>query len=59
MIADPGANPEEQVLQAEEEGTRAALLAAVKAAAAELPADDRLYLQIVFLLRPIRYQRVK
>jgi hypothetical protein len=32
----------------EEEATRAALLAAVKTAAEGLPADERLYLQIVF-----------
>jgi RNA polymerase primary sigma factor len=47
-VPDPGATPEEQLLEAEEERTRSALLAEVKAAAANLPADERLYLQIVF-----------
>lgn len=47
-VADSGATPEEHLLQAEEEDTRSALLAAVKAAAAQLPANERLYLQIVF-----------
>jgi RNA polymerase primary sigma factor len=47
-VPDSGGTPEEQLLESEEEQTRASLLAAVKAAAAELPAQDRLYLQIVF-----------
>jgi RNA polymerase primary sigma factor len=47
-VPDPGTTPEEQLLEAEEERTRSALLAEVKAAAANLPADERLYLQIVF-----------
>jgi RNA polymerase primary sigma factor len=47
-IADPGANPEEQLLLAEEERSRTALLVSIKAAAAELPANERLYLQIAF-----------
>jgi RNA polymerase primary sigma factor len=47
-VPDPGASPEEQLLESEEEQSRSALLAAVKSAAAELPADERLYLQIVF-----------
>ena len=47
-IPDSGGTPEDQLLESEEEQTRASLLAAVKAAAAELPAQDRLYLQIVF-----------
>ena len=46
-VPDHGATPEEQLLEAEEERTRNELLEAVKAAAAELPADERLYLQIV------------
>lgn len=47
-VPDSGADPEQQLLDSEEEQTRASLLAAVKAAAAELPVEDRLYLQIVF-----------
>jgi RNA polymerase primary sigma factor len=47
VVSDRGATPEEQLLEAEEERTRTDLLEAVKAAAAELPADERLYLQIV------------
>ena len=47
-VPDSGGTPEEQLLESEEQQTRASLLAAVKAAAAELPAEDRLYLQIVF-----------
>jgi RNA polymerase primary sigma factor len=46
-VADQGATPEQQLLEAEEERTRTELLDAVKAAAAELPPDERLYLQIV------------
>src|SRR5215472_5110979 len=47
-IADPAPTPEDQLLLAEEERHRAALVAAVKAAAAGLPAPERLYLQTVF-----------
>jgi len=47
-IADPAPTPEDQLLLAEEERNRAALVAAVRAAAADLPAAERLYLQIVF-----------
>jgi RNA polymerase primary sigma factor len=47
-IADPAPTPEDQLLLAEEERHRAALMAAVRAAAADLPAAERLYLQIVF-----------
>jgi RNA polymerase primary sigma factor len=47
-VPDSSATPEERLLQDEEEQTRTELLAAIKAAAAELPADERLYLQIVF-----------
>ncbi|SHK15063.1 RNA polymerase primary sigma factor [Bradyrhizobium lablabi] len=48
VIPDSGATPEQQLLDAEEEQTRSALLDAVKQAADDLPADERLYLQIVF-----------
>jgi RNA polymerase primary sigma factor len=47
-LADAAPTPEHELLLAEEERHRAALVAAVKAAAAELPAEERLYLQIVF-----------
>ena len=47
-VPDSSGSPEQQLLESEEQQTRASLLAAVKAAAAELPAEDRLYLQIVF-----------
>jgi RNA polymerase primary sigma factor len=47
-VADSGITPEEHLLEAEEEQTRTGLLAAVKAAADKLPADERLYLQLVF-----------
>jgi RNA polymerase primary sigma factor len=47
-LADAAPTPEHELLLAEEERQRAALVAAVKAAAAELPVDERLYLQIVF-----------
>jgi RNA polymerase primary sigma factor len=47
-IPDPGATPEQQLLESEEEEARSALLSAIKAAAAELPPDERLYLQTVF-----------
>jgi RNA polymerase primary sigma factor len=47
-VADSGVTPEEHLLEQEEEQTRSGLLAAVKAAADKLPADERLYLQIVF-----------
>jgi RNA polymerase primary sigma factor len=47
-VPDQSATPEEALLEAEEERTRADLLKAVQAAAAELPSADRLYLQIVF-----------
>jgi RNA polymerase primary sigma factor len=48
VIADPAPTPEDQLLLAEEERHRAALVAAVKAAANGLPAPARLYLQTVF-----------
>jgi RNA polymerase primary sigma factor len=47
-IVDPAPTPEDQLLLVEEERHRAALVAAVKAAAADLPAAERLYLQTVF-----------
>jgi RNA polymerase primary sigma factor len=47
-IVDPAPSPEDQLLLVEEERHRAALVAAVKAAAADLPAAERLYLQTVF-----------
>ncbi|HKA80920.1 MAG TPA: sigma-70 family RNA polymerase sigma factor [Xanthobacteraceae bacterium] len=47
-LADSAPTPEDSLLLAEEERSRAALVAAVKAAAADLPTDERLYLQIVF-----------
>jgi RNA polymerase primary sigma factor len=47
-LADSAPTPEDCLLLAEEERSRAALVAAVKAAAAGLPTDERLYLQIVF-----------
>lgn len=47
-LADPSPTPEDHLLLAEEERSRGALVAAVKAAAAELPPDERLYIQVVF-----------
>jgi RNA polymerase primary sigma factor len=47
-IADTGLTAEEQMILAEEEQARGAMVAAVQAAAAGLGADERLYLQIVF-----------
>ena len=47
-VPDSGGTPEQQLLDSEEQQTRASLLAAVKSAAAELPAEEQLYLQIVF-----------
>jgi RNA polymerase primary sigma factor len=47
-FADSAPTPEDCLLLAEEERSRASLVAAVKAAADDLPADERLYLQIVF-----------
>jgi RNA polymerase primary sigma factor len=48
VLEDPGLSPEESLLRKEEERMRAKLIAAVKEAAARLPAGERLYLQIVF-----------
>ncbi len=47
-VADSGPTPEEQMLLGEEERARSRLIAAVREAAAALPVDERLYLQIVF-----------
>lgn len=47
-VPDSGATPEQRLLDTEEEQSRASLLAVVKQAAAELPAEERLYLQTVF-----------
>jgi RNA polymerase primary sigma factor len=47
-IAESSPTPEDYLLLFEEEERRSALVAAVNAAAEKLPADERLYLQIVF-----------
>jgi RNA polymerase primary sigma factor len=47
-IADSSPTPEDRLLLFEEEKHRAALVAAINTAAEKLPADERLYLQIVF-----------
>lgn len=47
-IADPAPTPEDYLLLAEEERSRGALVAAVKAAAVDLPPDERRYLQTIF-----------
>jgi RNA polymerase primary sigma factor len=47
-IADSSPTPEDHLLLFEEEARRAALVAAINAAAEKLPAGERLYLQIVF-----------
>jgi RNA polymerase primary sigma factor len=47
-IADSSPTPEDRLLLFEEEQRRGVLVAAVNAAAEKLPADERLYLQIVF-----------
>jgi RNA polymerase primary sigma factor len=47
-IADQSPDPEEHLLLAEEERSRAELLAAVKLAAAGLPPEERRYLQTIF-----------
>src|SRR5215510_13287431 len=48
LVADSSPNPEDCLLLLEEEKTRTALVAAIKAAAETLATDERLYLQIVF-----------
>jgi RNA polymerase primary sigma factor len=47
-VADPGATPEQELLDAEAERVRADLLALIRSSAKDLPAEERLYLQIVF-----------
>jgi RNA polymerase primary sigma factor len=47
-LADTAPTPEDWLLLAEEERSRANLVDAVKAAAAALPAEERLYLETVF-----------
>lgn len=47
-LADTTPTPEDCLLLAEEERSRATLVAVVKAAAAALPAEERLYLETVF-----------
>ena len=47
-VADPAPSPEEALLLAEEDAERAALVGAVREAASGLPAEERLYLQILF-----------
>jgi len=47
-ISESSPTPEDYLLLFEEEQRRAALVAAVNAAAEKLPADERLYLQILF-----------
>jgi RNA polymerase primary sigma factor len=47
-VADPAPSPEEALLLAEEDAARAALVVAVREAAAGLPAEERLYLQVLF-----------
>lgn len=47
-VADPAPSPEEALLLAEEDAVRAGLVAAVREAAAGLPAEERLYLQMLF-----------
>lgn len=48
VLADVAPTPEDCLLLAEEERSRAKLLDAVKAAAAALPAEERLYLETIF-----------
>jgi RNA polymerase primary sigma factor len=48
VLTDTTPNPEDWLLLAEEERSRAALVSAIKAAAAALPPDERLYLDTVF-----------
>jgi RNA polymerase primary sigma factor len=47
-VTDSSPTPEDYLLLFEEEQRRTALVAAVNAAAAKLPPDERLYLQILF-----------
>ena len=47
-LADDSSTPEEHLLLQEEERSRAELLSAISAAAANLPSEDRCYLQTMF-----------
>jgi len=47
-LADDSPTPEEHLLLQEEERSRAELLSAISAAAANLPSEDRCYLQTIF-----------
>jgi len=47
-LTDTTPTPEDWLLLAEEESSRAALVSAIKTAAAALPPDERLYLETVF-----------
>jgi len=47
-LADDSPTPEEHLLLQEEERSRAELLSAISAAAANLPSEDRCYLQTMF-----------
>jgi RNA polymerase primary sigma factor len=49
LLADGAPTPEEHLLLKEEERSRAELISAIKVAAADLPAEDRYYLQTIFL----------
>jgi RNA polymerase primary sigma factor len=48
LLADGTPTPEEQLLLQEEERSRAELILAIRVAAADLPAEDRCYLQTIF-----------
>jgi RNA polymerase primary sigma factor len=48
VLTDTTPTPEDWLLLAEEERSRAVLVSAIKAAAAALPPDERLYLETVF-----------
>jgi RNA polymerase primary sigma factor len=48
LLADGSPNPEEHLLLAEEDRLRGELLSAIRLAAADLPPEDRCYLQAVF-----------
>jgi RNA polymerase primary sigma factor len=48
LLADGSPTPEERLLLEEEDRSRAELLSAIRLAAADLPAEDRCYLQAVF-----------
>ena len=48
LLADGAPTPEEHLLLQEEERSRAELILAIRVAAADLPVEDRYYLQTVF-----------